>query len=133
MTSPDMVIRVNDDQGNALEEYRFDPKKFLNAEAILLEKTIQLTWPEVMIGLNHGRVSAVTGVLWLLRKRKDPKLKFGDVVFNTGDLEVIDPDTDERYDGGAEPLPEVDLEADEDEATGDPKDPAPSGASPETS
>jgi hypothetical protein len=102
--SPDLVIRISD-----TEEYRFDPKKFLNTEAIAVEKVANLTWPQVLVGLNTGQMSAVTAIVWLLRRRKDPTLAFADVQFDTG-IEVIDPDTDERYDGG-QPEPVEDTEA----------------------
>jgi hypothetical protein len=89
--TPDLVIRISD-----TEEYRFDPKKFLNVEAIAVEKAANLTWPQVMIGLNNGQMSAVTAIVWLLRKRENPVLQYSDVEFGT-DVEVIDPDQDERY------------------------------------
>jgi hypothetical protein len=89
--TPDLVIKVGD------VEYRFDPKKILNAEAIAIEKAVELTWAQVMTGLNTGRLSAVTGVVWVLRKRDEPRLRFAEVVFEVGDVEIIDPDTDPRY------------------------------------
>jgi hypothetical protein len=90
-TTPDLVIKA----GGA--EYRFDPKKFLNVEAIAIEKVYGLTWAQVMIGLNTGSHTAVTGVVWALRKRENPRLESGEVVFEVGDTEVIDPDIDPRY------------------------------------
>jgi hypothetical protein len=95
-TTPDLVIKVGD------EEYRFDPKKILNVEAIAIEKAAGLTWAQVMVGLNTGQLSAVTGVVWVLRKRENPRLQFGEVVFNVGDAEVIDPDIDPRYQASEE-------------------------------
>lgn len=89
--TPDLIIKVGD------EEYRFDPKKILNAEAIAIEKAVDLSWAQVMVGLNTGRLSAVTGVVWILRKRESPRLQFAEVVFEVGEVEVIDPDTDPRY------------------------------------
>lgn len=117
--SPDMIIRINDDDGNSLEEHRYDPRKFLTAEAIAAEKVTQLNWVQIVVGSQTGHMGALAAVLWLLRKRKDPKLQFKDVQFNTGNIEIFDPDEDERYE-----TPEP-VEADElTEAAGDPKDPA---------
>lgn len=89
--TPDLIIKVGD------EEYRFDPKKILNAEAIAIEKAVNLSWAQVTLGLNTGLMSAVTGVVWILRKRESPRLQFAEVVFEVGDVEIIDPDTDPRY------------------------------------
>lgn len=91
VTTPDLIIKVVD------TEYRFDPKKILSAEAIAIEKVVNLTWAQVMVGLNTGRMSAFAGVVWVLRKREEPRLRFEDVLFNVGDVELIDPDTDPRY------------------------------------
>lgn len=107
-TTNDLIIRINDDDGNSLEEHRFDARKFLTAEAINAEKVTGMSWAQIMINAQMGSVTALSAVLWLLRKRKDPKLRYADVVFNTGDIEIFDPDSDERY---AEPEPEPDGES----------------------
>lgn len=98
--SNDMIIRINDDDGNALEEYRFDPRRFITAEAMLAERQTGQTWASLMVGINVGQITAIHTIVWLLRKRNDPKLKPTDVVFNAGMVEVVDPDSDERYEGG---------------------------------
>jgi hypothetical protein len=95
-----MIIRINDDDGEALQEYRFDPRKFITSEAIEAEKATGLFWAHIMVGLDNGSAQAVAAVVWLLRRRDEPKLKFGDVIFNVGMTEVFDPDTDPRYADG---------------------------------
>lgn len=105
-----MVIRINDDDGNALEEYRFDPRKFITAEAILAEKVTGMFWAHLMVAMQNGSVTAIAAALWLLKRREDPKIKYVDVVFNAGMTEVIDPDDDPRY---AEPEPDLGPEDDE--------------------
>jgi hypothetical protein len=95
------VIKIGD------EEIWFDHEKILNVEAIAIEKAAGLIWTEVLMGLAQGRISAVSAIVWVIRKRTDPMLKFADVVFNVGDYEIIDPDVDERY---AEPAPEPPVE-----------------------
>lgn len=122
-----MIIRINDDDGNALEEYRFDPRKFISPEAIAAEKVTGLFWSHLMIGLHNGSAQAVTAVVWLLRKRNDPKLKYTDVVVNVGMTEVVDPDLDERY---AEAETAVEDSADTDTETDDTDTPVENPAAP---
>lgn len=96
------VIKIGD------EEIWFDHQKILNVEAIAIEKAAGLIWTEVLVGLAQGRISAVSAVVWIMRKRANPSLLFDSVVFDVGDYEIIDPDTDPRY---AEP--EADVPKDE--------------------
>jgi hypothetical protein len=122
--SPDMIIRINDDAGNSLEEYRYDPKKFLTAEAIAAEKITGMSWVQIVVGSQTGYVTAIAAVLWLLKKRANPKLKFAEVQFNTGEVEVFDPDEDERYQPVTDPADDLQRAelADQDDAVEDPKD-----------
>jgi hypothetical protein len=103
-TSDDLIIRINDDDGKALEEHRFNPSKFLTAEAIAAERVTRLNWLQIMAGTLSGNMACIAAIVWLMRKRKDPKAKYDDVQFCVGDVEVFDPDVDERYQ--PEPPPE---------------------------
>jgi hypothetical protein len=90
------IIKVGD------ETHEFDWKKILNAEAIAIEKATRITWNQFLVGMVNGHAESLTAALWIMRKRKDPKLKFADVVFSMGEIQLIDPDTDTP---NAEPEP----------------------------
>jgi hypothetical protein len=90
------IIKIGD------EEHEFDWKKILNAEAIAIEKATHITWSQFLVGMIGGPAVSQTAALWIMRKRKDPKLRFEDVVFSMGDFQLIDPDEDD-------PEPEAEL------------------------
>lgn len=121
-TTPLWVIRIYSDRDNdKYEDMPFYEGKFLMAEAILAEEVAGLTWPQVVAGVGAWRVSALRVVIWLLRKRSNPKLKITEVVLNTGDITILDPDDMPEY-GAITPEelePEVALADSEPEA---PKD-----------
>lgn len=101
-TPPLYVIRVwKDRDAGEFEDYPFTPGKFLLAEAIAIEEEAGLTWPQVIAGVGGWRVSALQAVIWILRKRKNPKLKLSGVVHNIEDLELLDPDLMPEYGGTA--------------------------------
>lgn len=110
---PLYVIRVYSDRENSqFEDVPFAPGKFLLAEAIAIEEEANLTWPQVIAGVGQFRVSALRAVIWIMRKRSNPKLKITGVVLNIEDIELLDPDDMPEY-GATTPdelEPEVALE-----------------------
>lgn len=80
------LLRIGD------EEHEFDWQKILNAEAIAIERATKVTWNQFLVGMVAGHATSLTAALWIMRKRKDPKLRYEDVVFSMGDLQLIDPD-----------------------------------------
>lgn len=92
----------------------FDPGKLLNVEAIAIERKTGLTLMAVLAGMATGSMTAITAAVWVMRKRANPKLMFEQVVFNSGDYWLEDPDVVEET-----PLPGDD----ETSESGDPKAP----------
>lgn len=84
------ILKIGD------EEHTFDWKKLLNAEAMAIEKATKVTFNQFLVGLVGGHAASLTAALWIMRKRSDPKLRFEDVVFSMGDLQLIDPDEDDE-------------------------------------
>jgi hypothetical protein len=97
MPTTEQIIKIG--QGEDAEIIRFDWKKFLNTEAIAIERKFGLDWVQVQLGVAAGRLSAVTAIVWVIRKRSNPKLLPDEVVFNVGDYDIIDPDVDPEYGG----------------------------------
>lgn len=116
------------------EKLLVDPGKLLLSEIITTEKATGLTWPEIWLGVNRGHMAAVQAVVWIMRKRSNPRLKLSDVEFSLGDYRQKDPDFDPDYwvpDGPDDELPEsarlideaFDPDDDAESDSEDPKDP----------
>lgn len=98
-----MKIIIND------ETYDFDPQSMTNIEAMALERAVGMTMGEWQKALQDGSTTALTGIVWLAMRRRDPGVKFSDVTFAFGALRVED-DEDEApvdpTDAAEEPTPE---------------------------
>lgn len=71
--------------------YDFDEESMLNTEAMALEAAMGMPtqqWSEL---LQKGSVSALTGLVWLVRRREEPALRFSEVEFALAKL-VFDDD-----------------------------------------
>ena len=73
-------------------KYVFDYQKLMNVEAIAIEKVCKLTVGDLLVGMATKSLLAVTAVVWVLRKRNEPRLQFSDVEFSVGECELVDPD-----------------------------------------
>ena len=79
------------------EEILFDPSKILLSECVAAERATGLSWPQIISGLNNGLALAIQAVVWIMRKRSNPKLNLRDVEFNFGDYVLLDPDEHPDY------------------------------------
>lgn len=124
--------------GGEVEDLLFDPGKMLLSETIAVEKATQWSWPQIIAGLNAGAVQAIRGVVWVMRKRSNPRLKIDDVEFSMEAYTLLDPDEEEGYwvlasdnDPDEETTwvgddaPEVEPTAESDSEPEDPKDSTP--------
>jgi hypothetical protein len=81
------------------------------------------------VGLNRGQAISVRAVVWLMRKRSNPRVQLEDVEFSWGDYRMKDPDFDPDYwipEGDDDVLPDDDTIPggdDTEQDDGDPKDP----------
>lgn len=85
-----MLIHIG--QGEDRKTYTFIRDRMMNVEAIAIERATGLTLLEVRDGLMSLSMTAVTAILWILRRREEPGLQFEDVNFELGDIEVELPD-----------------------------------------
>jgi len=87
-------------QGDDVEELIFDPRKILLSETLAMEAQYNLTWPQIISGVAMGRTSAIAAVVWVLRKRKNPKLRPAEIEFSMEDFDASeDPDYLPAYGG----------------------------------
>jgi hypothetical protein len=97
----EMIIQVGDKQ------YPFDPDEVDNYEAMAIEARVGGTFAGWIDAIMAGSATALTGLIWLLQWRENPKIKFQDVRFKVGEVEVIEegvPETGEDGTGDSDPV-----------------------------
>lgn len=73
-----------------------DPNREIsNKEAIRVERASGLTVKQMSAGLNNGSAIAFTALVWLVRSKTEPGLKFDDVEFGMSELDYVDDDGSE--------------------------------------
>lgn len=79
------------------EELLFDPGKIMLSETIAMERATGLSWVQIIAGVNNGVMIATQAAVWVLRKRKNPKLMLSEVDWGVGDFTLLDPDFHPDY------------------------------------
>lgn len=79
------MIIVYTPEGGEPEHY--DARSLLSSEASIVARTIDKKWPEVKEGLVEEDLDAMRGIAWVLKKRHEPTLRFGD--FDPGVDEMV--------------------------------------------
>ncbi|MFI9497843.1 hypothetical protein QBW33_13430 [Streptomyces sp. B21-104] len=60
------------------EPEQYDARTLLASEASIVARTIDQKWPEVKAGLVDDDLDAMRAVVWILRKRATPTLRYGE-------------------------------------------------------
>ncbi|MEV6651192.1 hypothetical protein [Streptomyces sp. NPDC051219] len=90
-----MIITYTPEGG---EEQQLDAGRLRTSEIQIVERTADLVWPDVRQGLKDGNVTAIRAVAWVLLKRDQPGLKYGEFDPFEDQLGVrLDPREVERY------------------------------------
>lgn len=79
------MIIVYTPEGGEPEQY--DARTLLSSEASIVARTIDLKWPQVKEGLAEEDLDAMRGVVWVLKKRHQATLRFGE--FDPGVDEMV--------------------------------------------
>ncbi|MET9923414.1 MULTISPECIES: hypothetical protein [unclassified Streptomyces] len=69
------------------EPEHYDAKTLLASEASIVARTVDMKWPQVKDGLVDEDLDAMRGVVWVLKKRHAPTLRFGE--FDPGVAEMV--------------------------------------------
>jgi hypothetical protein len=69
------------------EPERYDARTLRVSEASIVQRTVDLKWAEILQGLNDEDIDAMRGVVWVLKKRSNPSLRFGE--FDPGVDEMV--------------------------------------------
>lgn len=69
------------------EPEHYDAKSLLVSEVSIVSRTIDMKWPQIKEGLADDDLDAMRGVVWVLKKRSQPSLRFGE--FDPGVDEMV--------------------------------------------
>jgi hypothetical protein len=70
------------------ETHEWDRRKMLNVEYGAMERVTGYIGGALEDALNNGGALAMTALVWVLRKRTYPRLRFEEVVFEMDDLMI---------------------------------------------
>lgn len=90
-----MIVRFVEADGTERVWDKFKPDRMMNTEGEVIEKLTGQTFMEWGQALLNGSLLAGRALVFVLKKRDEPTLRFRDVVFPIGDLSV-DLDEDEK-------------------------------------
>lgn len=69
------------------EPEHYDARTLRTSEASIVARTVDMKWNEIKEGLGDGDLDAMRGVVWVLKKRANPSLRFGE--FDPGVDEMV--------------------------------------------
>ncbi|WP_148083878.1 hypothetical protein [Streptomyces sp. 840.1] len=69
------------------EPEQYDARTLLTSEASIVARTIDMKWPQIKEGLSVEDLDAMRAVTWVLKKRHNPSLRFGE--FDPGVDEMV--------------------------------------------
>jgi hypothetical protein len=78
-----LIVIYTPDDG---EPEHYDAKDLLVSEASIVQRTIDMKWGEIQQGLEAEDLDAMRGIVWVLKKRKEPTLRFGEFDPRVGEM-----------------------------------------------
>ncbi|MER5601521.1 hypothetical protein [Streptomyces sp. NPDC002265] len=78
------MIVVYTPEGGEPEHY--DASTLKVSEASIVQRTVDMRWQEILEGLERDDLDAMRGVVWVIKKRSNPSLRFGE--FDPGVTEM---------------------------------------------
>ncbi|MDG9717398.1 hypothetical protein [Streptomyces sp. DH24] len=68
------------------EPEHYDASSLKVSEAAIVQRTVDMKWQEILRGLEEDDLDAMRGIVWVIKKRSQPSLRFGD--FDPGVTEL---------------------------------------------
>lgn len=68
------------------EPEHFDASSLRVSEAAIVQRTVDMKWQEILSGLEQDDLDAMRGIVWVIKKRTQPALRFGE--FDPGVTEL---------------------------------------------
>ena len=78
------MIVVYTPEGREPEHY--DASSLRVSEAAIVQRTVDMKWQEILTGLEQDDLDAMRGIVWVIKKRTQPTLRFGE--FDPGVTEL---------------------------------------------
>jgi hypothetical protein len=78
------------------EAFDFDPQKLTNVEGMAIENVTGMLFGEWADALTKGSMLAQTALVWVVKKRKEPTLRFGDVSFDLSSISIQEDPADPK-------------------------------------
>lgn len=117
-----MKALIHIGSGDSRETYEYVRGKMLNVEFGAMERVTGMIGEDLERALDKAGQNAITALIWVLRKRMNPRAKLEEVVFEVGELVVeIVNDDGSPVDDDAEPGSEVALSVESESEPEDPK------------
>jgi hypothetical protein len=60
------------------EPEHYDARSLKVSEVSIVSRTIDMKWPEIKEGLSNEDLDAMRGIVWVIKKRSQPSLRFGE-------------------------------------------------------
>lgn len=60
------------------EPEHYDASTLRVSEAGIVQRTVDMKWQEIREGLERDDLDAMRGIVWVLKRRSNPSLRFGD-------------------------------------------------------
>ncbi|MFF5445495.1 hypothetical protein [Streptomyces sp. NPDC012888] len=71
-----MIILYRPEDGG--DEQQYDMRTVRTSEAQIIERTTDMQWGQIKLGVRDDNPTALRGVVWVLMKRGNPSLRWGD-------------------------------------------------------
>ncbi|MFF7067298.1 hypothetical protein [Streptomyces pseudovenezuelae] len=84
------------------EPEQYDASTLKVSEASIVQRTVDMKWQEILQGLGEDDLDAMRGIVWVIKKRSNPTLRFGD--FDPGVTEMTSRMSNEEVAAFIEPL-----------------------------
>lgn len=68
------------------EPQQYDATILRVSEAAIVQRTVDMKWQEILSGLEQDDLEAMRGIVWVIKMRSQPSLRWGD--FDPGVLEM---------------------------------------------
>ena len=68
------------------EPEQYDATSLKVSEASIVQRTVDMKWQEILKGLEVDDLDAMRGLVWVLKKRSQPSLRFGDFDPGVGEM-----------------------------------------------
>ncbi|MFE5217465.1 MULTISPECIES: hypothetical protein [unclassified Streptomyces] len=60
------------------EPEHYDASSLRVSEASIVQRTVDMKWQEIASGLERDDLDAMRGIIWVLKKRSQPSLRYGE-------------------------------------------------------